>query len=80
VCQPLAFYGIRYLHYSYFLDFLSRLLRAGERLPRATKNRYGLLGEKEMRLFIHGSYAVASDRVVFPVAVNNNPFIFVFVF
>ena len=41
-------------------------------VPRAAKNRYILLGEKGMRLFIRGSYAVASDRAVFPVAVNKN--------
>jgi hypothetical protein len=39
-------------------------------VPRATKNRYSLFEEKGMRLFIRGSYAVASDRAVFPVAVN----------
>ena len=50
---------------------LSHLYRAGECLPRATKNRYGLTGEKEMRLFICGSYADASDRAVFPAATNN---------
>ena len=37
---------------------------------RATKNRYSLFEEKGMRLFIRGSYAVASDRAVFPVAIN----------
>jgi hypothetical protein len=34
------------------------------------KKEYGLTGEKEMRLFICGSYADASDRAVFPAATN----------
>ena len=29
--------------------------------------------KKEMRLFIRGSYADASDRALFPVAVNKKP-------
>jgi hypothetical protein len=35
------------------------------------KKEYGLTGEKEMRLFICGSYADASDHAVFPAATNN---------
>jgi hypothetical protein len=30
-----------------------------------------------MRLFIRGSYAVASDRAVFPVAVNKSVYFYV---
>ena len=41
----------------------------GGRMPAARdKTEYSLAGEKEMRLFICGSYAVASDHAVFPVA------------
>ena len=31
------------------------------------------MGEKEIRLFIRGSYADASDHAVFSVAVNKKP-------
>ena len=34
-----------------FFDLLSRLYRAGESLPHATKNRYSLLGEKRDATF-----------------------------
>jgi len=36
------------------------------------QKKYGLTGEKGMRLFICGSYAIASDHAVFPAATNNN--------
>jgi hypothetical protein len=35
---------------------------------RTRQKRYCLIGEKEMRLFICGSYADASDHTVFSVA------------
>ena len=47
---------------------LSHLYRAGECLPRATKRRYSLTGEKRDSKEC-GSYAYASDRAVFPAAV-----------
>jgi hypothetical protein len=70
VCHALAFYSIRYLHFPYKVFSSRTIYRAGECLPRAIKKKYGLTGEKEMRLFICGSYADASDRAVFSAAVN----------
>jgi hypothetical protein len=61
-------------HYTYHIIFCScRTFRGQANACRVRQKRDMLcLEKKEMRFFIRGSYADASDHAVFPIAVNEN--------